>query len=151
MTHFIRSIRPDQFDYLVESPEAFVIEYLTEHLPCIEFTRVNALAGDCFFGEYLLVFELLHADIWAGKPASFRTGEVKIRFNSDGSVKYAKWSAIPFAAGDGSLPVRPLWLPSEFWDIIPMEVKLDDPDYALDPFDGAADFQPVRKNSSEVL
>lgn len=145
MTLSLPSIAPHEFQMLVESPELFVGNYLARYRPQIEFTKIKALGADAFFGEYILYFELLHTDVWAGKPVSFRTGEVKIRFNSDGSVKRASWSTEFLSAVDGVLPVRPLWLPSQFWDLIPMHIKMEDPDYQPDPFGGAADFAPVKR------
>jgi len=149
MTHLLPSVTPSELLIGFENPEAFISDYISKLSPKTEFIGVRAIAIEGFFGDILFFFELLNIDYWLGEYVEFRTGETMVRFNADGKPIRMRWTREALFDDSCNLPARPLWLPHHFWDAIPLDDKLSDPDYREDPFDGAADFQPVRKDSAK--
>jgi len=141
----------DERDIIDIDPHTVATQWLTRINPPVPWDVLDAGYCDSFFGDVTLLFELCHTDIWGGERVTFRTGTVMVRFSPDGYVIRYRWYNHPLDLSLKNWPIRPLWLWGQFWDAIPLEIKMSDPDYNPDPFDGAADFHPVRNNSSEVL
>lgn len=132
----------------ISNPQKFVRRFISRLSPVTEFSDVEAYAYHIPKYGLVVVFELYHSDIWNGEFTYFRTGRVMMSFHPDGRPLSIDWVSSPYNGAGEPLGLRPLWLPHHFWGAIPLSTRLLDPDYALDPFGGAADFHPVRKNSN---
>lgn len=96
-------------------------------------------------------FEMSHTEMIKGRTEAWRTGTVSVWFDKSGVVVDVVWDVTWLNPDDKYFKTRPLWLHGQFWDYIPMSVKLLQPEYAPDPFDGSADFLPSVNVSSEGM
>jgi len=150
MTYGLPRLSQYEMMDIERTPDLIVDNWLSRIPPAWEWTAFKCFSVDVPNGWLAIFFEVTHTALWIGALQTFRTGTIRVRFNRHGEAFHVGWDGAPISMKHAGILCRPLWLPVQFWDAIPEAIRVMDSDYADDPFEGAADFYPVRKNNAQV-